>query len=186
MSIFGRVRARLSGSEAGCQADRDPHDWPLPSSYSTSKAGGRETVIPNPTIFRNAFVPSEATLGRTETSLVYPDISHAAVHLALLECFRRLRLSASRLDVELEKPAYSEKPRPREHYAPTRLPESLLNLNVTVSRYPQYKTTSDSTALSRKHEVGGYHYQHDRRRQLRRPLRSWRRRSKQKLDGFLA
>jgi len=146
MSIFGRVRARLSGSEAGCQADRDPHDWPLPSSYSTSKAGGRETVIPNPTIFRNAFVPSEATLGRTETSLVYPDISHAAVHLALLECFRRLRLSASRLDVELEKPAYSEKPRPREHYAPTRLPESErwdLLIRLAITRFTAWWMSID-------------------------------------------
>jgi hypothetical protein len=57
-------------------------------------------------------------------NLIYPDISHAAVHLALLECFRRLRLSASRLDVELETPTYSEKPSSGEHYAATKLPES--------------------------------------------------------------
>ncbi|KAL2392843.1 hypothetical protein ABEF93_001742 [Exophiala dermatitidis] len=141
MSIFSHVRGRLSKHEA----DQDPHDWRLPSSYSTSKPGSWRPEIPNPRIFRNAFVPtfSEASLGRAETSLIYPDISHAAVHLALLECFRKLRLTASRLemDVEVEKPApaYSEKPKPieeRQHHTPSRLPESerwdmLIRLAIT-------------------------------------------------------
>ncbi|OAL37122.1 hypothetical protein AYO20_03600 [Fonsecaea nubica] len=114
MSILSRFRGRSAG---GDQAQVDPHQWRLPSSYSTSsKPGTRETVIPNPRIFRNAFVPNEPTAARigADTSLVYPDVSHAAVHLALLESFQRLRLSAaSRLDdVEVVEdqppPAFSE------------------------------------------------------------------------------
>ncbi|KIW16158.1 hypothetical protein PV08_06209 [Exophiala spinifera] len=152
MSIINNVRGRLSGSRANV----DPHEWRLPSSYSTTSASGNRdkgtTVIPNPTIFRNVFVPSDPSLGLMEASLVYPDIGHAALHLALLECFRKLRLTASKLDVEVEQlAAYSEKPpvdagaaATGHHHddedataaSPTRLPESerwdlLLRLAIT-------------------------------------------------------
>ncbi|KAH7026014.1 uncharacterized protein B0I36DRAFT_329700 [Microdochium trichocladiopsis] len=158
--LFGRVRNKLSGS----QADIDPHHWRLPpaASYtatknnnrsgsdngnnSTGKKQSRHTpLIPNPKIFKNAFIPPdpEAGLGtpsRSGTGLgssmvdvtnnndapIYPDVSHAAVHLALLECFHDLRHSADALDIENLRshtthhlrqqqhhpPTYSEKPRP--------------------------------------------------------------------------
>jgi hypothetical protein len=83
MSLFVRVLEALSGSKV----DVDPHTWKLPSSYSTSKPRGKQTIIPNPRIFANAFVTNEPQPGNIETILVYPDISHIAVQLALLECF---------------------------------------------------------------------------------------------------
>ena len=96
-------------------------------------------MIPNPRIYANAFIPSDPTLGttRTEATLMYPDISHAAVHLALLECLRNLRLSASRLDVEVQPlPEYEKEARPADDHGPKRLPESerwdlLIRLAIT-------------------------------------------------------
>jgi hypothetical protein len=124
MSLFTRVRGRLSISSK--LDSTDPHHWRLPSSYSISRSNsGRQTTIPNPRIFRNAFVPNDPTLGIAEASLIYPDISHVAVHLALLECFRKLRLSASGLDVEVHVlPDYSENPAPARDDGPIRLPDS--------------------------------------------------------------
>lgn len=158
MSIFSRVRRRLSGS----QADIDPHEWRLPSSYPTSKPGSKETVIPNPTIFRNAFIPGGATLGRTENSLIYPDVSHAAVHLALLESFRRLRIIASRLDVEVKMPPiYPEKHSSEEHHASTPLPESErwdLLLRLAVTRFTTWWMNIDRVlyhATAFTHHAGG-------------------------------
>ncbi|KAJ9637491.1 hypothetical protein H2204_004915 [Knufia peltigerae] len=146
MSMIKHVRGRLSGY----QANIDPHEWRLPSSYSTSGSGSRggdstttTTVIPNPKIFRNVFIPSDPSLGMMEGNLVYPDVGHAALHLALLECFRKLRMTASKLDVEVEQlAAYSEKADEAEEEeevnsaSPTRLPESerwdlLIRLAVT-------------------------------------------------------
>ncbi|EEU33460.1 uncharacterized protein NECHADRAFT_98456 [Fusarium vanettenii 77-13-4] len=51
-------------------------------------------------VFANALIPSEPNVGNLETALAYPDVSHAAVYLALLEYFRNLWLSASALDIE--------------------------------------------------------------------------------------
>ncbi|KIW34408.1 uncharacterized protein PV07_01186 [Cladophialophora immunda] len=160
MSIFSRVRGRLS--EAEDQAPVDPHEWRLPSVYSISKPGSRDTVIPNPRIFRNAFVPRGATDGRAGTSLVYPDISHAAVHLALLESFRGLRLTAGRLDVDVEKPAVSsEKAEPAEHPARTRLPASErwdLLIRLAVTRFTAWWTNIDRIlyhATAFTHHAGG-------------------------------
>ncbi|OAR01492.1 hypothetical protein LLEC1_03093 [Akanthomyces lecanii] len=101
MSIFRRGRSPLSGA----QASIDPHDWKLPSSYTFSPSkGGCRTVIPDPNVFSNAGTPR---LGDTNV----PDASHAAVHLALLECFRGLKLNATALDVPVElPPQYAEKP----------------------------------------------------------------------------
>jgi hypothetical protein len=120
MSILSRVRHRLSSS----QSEADPHQWRLPSVYSTG--GDRDTLIPHPDIVRNAFIPNDPTLGTTDNSLSYPDVSHAAVHLALLECFRKLRLSASDLDVQFERPPeYSEDLSDgEEEVLPHRLPDS--------------------------------------------------------------
>ncbi|KAI1344916.1 hypothetical protein F5Y15DRAFT_11985 [Xylariaceae sp. FL0016] len=98
MSLLSRLRGKLSGY----QADVDPHAWRLPTSYPPKSSHG-ETRIPDARIFRNAFIPDKLETGaaaEAENSLVYPDISHAAVHLALLECFWALRISAGGLDVE--------------------------------------------------------------------------------------
>ena len=99
-SIFRRVRKRFEESPV----EVDPHDWQLPSSYPTSTKAGKATVIPDPAIFRNALIPNPLVSGASENSLVYPDISHAAVHLALLECFRNLRHSAVELSIKSEAP----------------------------------------------------------------------------------
>ncbi|KAH0848489.1 hypothetical protein AYO21_00731 [Fonsecaea monophora] len=163
MSILNRFRGRSAG---GDQAQVDPHQWRLPSSYSTSsKPGTRETVIPNPRIFRNAFVPNETTAARigADSSLVYPDVSHAAVHLALLESFQRLRLSAaSRLDdVEVVEdqppPAFSEdekrdvlseQQQQRQHRPPTstKLPEPErwdLLIRLAITRFTAWWMNMD-------------------------------------------
>lgn len=142
MSIFSRVRGRLSSSS---QADVDPHEWRL-TSYSTS-SDSKRTVIPHPRIFANAFVPSDPTLGTAEGRLVYPDISHTAVHLALLECFRKLRLSASGLNVELQKPpTYTEEPKHEKDQVPVHLHESErwdLMIRLAIARFTAWWTNMD-------------------------------------------
>ncbi|KAI8649192.1 hypothetical protein NCS57_01455400 [Fusarium keratoplasticum] len=144
MPLFNRLRGVISGN----QADVDPHCWKLPSSYSSCKPGGKQTVIPDPSIFVNAFPPTDAEVGNTATILACPDISHAAVHLALLECFRTLRLEASALQVDVHGlPAYTEKP--RDDIPSTRttgLPESQrwdLLIRLAVSRFAVWWTNID-------------------------------------------
>ncbi|KAM0414563.1 hypothetical protein ACHAPT_013597 [Fusarium lateritium] len=143
MPLFDRLRGALSGN----QADVDPHDWRLPSSYSNSKPGGKQTTIPDPRIFANAFTPREAEAGNAETILRCPDISHAAIHLALLECFRNLRLSASGLDIELHGlPAYTEKPSDAPSTGANRLPESQrwdLLIKLAISRFAVWWSNID-------------------------------------------
>ncbi|RMJ00590.1 hypothetical protein CDV36_015857 [Fusarium kuroshium] len=144
MPLFNRLRGVISGH----QADVDPHSWKLPSSYSSCKPGGKQTVIPEPSIFVNAFPPADAEVGNTATILACPDISHAAVHLALLECFRILRLEASALQVDVHGlPAYSEKPRDDvPSTGTTRLPESQrwdLLIRLAVSRFAVWWTNID-------------------------------------------
>ena len=99
-AIFSRVRSKLGRY----QVDVNPHDWRLPSSYSTSSKTGKATVIPDPSIFRNALIPNPSVPCAPEGNLIYPDISHAAVHLALLECFRNVRHSAAELDIRSQNP----------------------------------------------------------------------------------
>ena len=65
--------------------------------------GSLPRLIPDPAIFRNAFVPISATgaddngVAPEGDRLTYPDAGHAAVHLALLECFAGLRRQAGLL-----------------------------------------------------------------------------------------
>jgi len=135
MSIFGRVRGRLSG----VQADQDPHSWHFPNKYSISSSTSRATVIPNPVDLRNAFVPDATTHAPHKTALIYPDSSHAAVHLCLLECFRNLRTKAIKLDIQSYKPpAYAQDASPDESFAEESLPESLhwdLLVQLAVTRF---------------------------------------------------
>ncbi|KAJ1326338.1 hypothetical protein MN608_07785 [Microdochium nivale] len=138
--FFDRVRNKLPGS----QADTDPHHWRLPpaSSYKPGVSHGkklpRQTLIPNPKLLRNAFIPIHPEAGlepagtgagsfSSDDAPVYPDVSHAALHLALLECFRGLHRSADALDIdalrshttrhaltpppETQPPTYCEKPK---------------------------------------------------------------------------
>lgn len=157
MTMFNRVRGRLSK----VQADVDPHQWRLPSSYSISKSSTRQTVIPDPRIFRNAFVPSDFSLASTEASLIYPDISHCAVHLALLECFRKLRLTASGLDVEVQPlPAYEKVDQLKDSYESRRLPESErwdLLIRLAVARFTAWWMNIDQVfhhATAYTHHAG--------------------------------
>ncbi|KAH9905952.1 hypothetical protein F4778DRAFT_728124 [Xylariomycetidae sp. FL2044] len=121
MNLIDRVRDQLSSY----QVDVDPHEWrlpsPSPSAIASLKAAGesakqKHTSIPDPRIFRSAFIPpSHSTLGTGSHGeavglLSYPDAGHAAVHLCLLECFRKLRLGASALDIPVHHPPeYQEK-----------------------------------------------------------------------------
>jgi hypothetical protein len=115
MSLLRRLRRAVTAREGGV----DPHAWELPSSFksgtsdssnstSTSKP---QTVIPDPRVVADAFVPSNIEIGTEKNALLYPDPSHGAVHLALLECFRNLRLSIDVLDsvpLSSPPPAYKE------------------------------------------------------------------------------
>lgn len=144
MPLFDRLRGVIPGN----QADVDPHSWKLPCSYSSCKPGGKATVIPDPSVFVNAFNPTDAEAGNTATILACPDISHAAVHLALLECFRNLRLDASILQVEVHGlPAYTEKPRDDvPSTGTTRLPESQrwdLLIRLAISRFAVWWSNID-------------------------------------------
>ncbi|KAJ9139144.1 E3 ubiquitin-protein ligase RNF14 [Pleurostoma richardsiae] len=147
MPLFGRLHGGGGGVRTKDQADVDPHSWKLPSSYSHSEAGAKRTVIPDPKVFANAFIPDEPDPGIIETVLVYPDASHAAVHLALLECFRGLRLSASALDVKVvQPPPYDEAPGLISSSGPTRLPESQrwdLLIKLAVTRFTAWWSNID-------------------------------------------
>jgi hypothetical protein len=103
MAIFSRVRSKLSAT----QPAGDPHEWKA-KEYSSSASTDRVTTIPSIAELRNAFIPG-ATYNSPKEAFTYPDASHAAVHLCLLECFRNLRLNAIRLDLQSYKlPTYSE------------------------------------------------------------------------------
>ncbi|RMZ83669.1 hypothetical protein DV738_g1018, partial [Chaetothyriales sp. CBS 135597] len=88
------------------QDELNPHHWRLPSSYTASSKGDRRTVIPDPSIFRNALIsnPGSPSGAGPDGRPIYPDISHAAVHLALLECFRNLRHRATELGIKSRGP----------------------------------------------------------------------------------
>ncbi|KPA36682.1 hypothetical protein FLAG1_10537, partial [Fusarium langsethiae] len=143
MNLFTRLRSNTKGKapeQTPDQSTLDPHQWKLPSTYATSsQPGAKLTIIPDPKVFANVFsIPTEFEPIRLETLLAYPDASHAAVHLALLGCFRNLRASARALDVSIvQPPSYNEKSTatgPSSETAP--LPESqrwdfLIKLAVT-------------------------------------------------------
>ncbi|CEI63104.1 hypothetical protein FVEN_g348 [Fusarium venenatum] len=139
MNLFTRLRSNTKGKNAEQTPDQstiDPHQWKLPSTYVTSGAG--PTTIPDPKVFANVFsIPTEFESVGVETLLAYPDASHAAVHLALLECFRNLRASARALDVSVvQPPSYNEKSTAKSSAETAPLPESqrwdfLIKLAVT-------------------------------------------------------
>lgn len=92
MSFFHRRESRKSIS------DLDPHQWDL--SYSTTSwkpsklSKHPKTVVPDPAIFRDAIVPSVEQIERGSTTS-YPNPGHLAVHLLLIECFLKLKQSAT-------------------------------------------------------------------------------------------
>ncbi|KAF5722033.1 hypothetical protein FMUND_3256 [Fusarium mundagurra] len=140
MQLFKSFR---SGAKVVDQAvNLDPHTWTLPSSYKPSQADGKQTIIPDPRVFSNVFsIPSETEAQSIETLLAYPDASHAAVHLALLECFRNLKASAKALDVKvIQPPSYDDtkSPEPASPPEPTQLPASQkwdLLIKLAVTRF---------------------------------------------------
>ncbi|KPI42478.1 E3 ubiquitin-protein ligase RNF14 [Cyphellophora attinorum] len=122
MAIFSRVRSKLSAT----QPAGDPHEWKA-KEYSSSASTDRVTTIPSIAQLRNAFIPG-ATYSSPKEAFNYPDSSHAAVHLCLLECFRNLRLNAIRLDLQSYKlPSYSESHAsgPEAELHDERLPDSV-------------------------------------------------------------
>ncbi|KAK4224196.1 hypothetical protein QBC38DRAFT_446681 [Podospora fimiseda] len=133
MSLFNRILKNRSP-----QPNTDPHSWKLPSSYSIQKSGAKQTIIPNPRIFGDAIIPDKPKVSNLQSALIYPDVSHAAVHLALLECFWNLRISATFLDIDIiSPPQYQEKPKTHSA-APTKLPESKrwdLLISLAVTRF---------------------------------------------------
>ncbi|KAL6915685.1 hypothetical protein FSST1_007180 [Fusarium sambucinum] len=139
MNLFTRLRSNTKGKtpeQTPDQSTIDPHQWKLPSTYVTSGTG--PTTIPDPKVFANVFsIPTEFEPDRVEALLAYPDASHAAVHLALLECFRNLRASARALDVSVvQPPSYNEKSTAGSSAETAPLPESqrwdfLIKLAVT-------------------------------------------------------
>jgi hypothetical protein len=109
MSILKRVR----GAFSGYQADVDPHNWRLPTdSQPTGRPDSERStpIIPDPKIFTNAFIPRSLSVDVVSSSLTFPDPSHVAIHLALLECFRNLKLGAKRLEISADQhpPLYHE------------------------------------------------------------------------------
>ena len=134
MSLFQRVRGRLSKADQ----PEDPHNFSLPTKYSISSATSQHTPIPNPHALRNAFIPDPTTEAPKDV-LIYPDASHVAVHLCLLECFRKLRATAIELDIQSFKPpAYAEDASGPSDLVEERLPESLhwdLLVRLAVTRF---------------------------------------------------
>ncbi|KAH7259626.1 uncharacterized protein BKA55DRAFT_562900 [Fusarium redolens] len=140
MPLFKNFRS--SAKVVDQAVNLDPHTWSLPSSYKPSQADGKQTTIPDPRVFSNVFsIPCETEAQSIENLLAYPDASHAAVHLALLECFRNLRASAGALDVEvIQPPSYydTKSPVPASPSGPTQLPASQkwdLLIKLAVTRF---------------------------------------------------
>lgn len=129
--------ARFRFFFSSAQASVNPHGWTLPSSYAASKPDTKPTLIPNPAIFSNADVPR--TLDLSQGVLHYPDTSHAAIHLALLQCFHRLQLGASALDVQVdEPPEYQEKttpPSPKSASRPRKSQHWAVLVKLAVARF---------------------------------------------------
>lgn len=149
MYLFNQVRRALPSARD--LAKVEPHDWRLPAAsvYSPSRPGGRQTLIPHPQLLANAFIPGEPRPGDLTTALAYPDTSHVAVHLALLECFRHLRLGAVGLDVEVDHPPeYEEKPSAESAAAKTRLDDEDqrwdLLLRLAADRFAAWWSNIDS------------------------------------------
>lgn len=162
MYLFNQARRALPSSARRELATSDPHDWRLPTAYAASKPGGKQTLVPSPDIIVNAFIPIEPRDGDLQTALAYPDVSHAAVHLALLECFRHLRLSAAeQFDIEIHKPPeYQEKQPDEAPAATTRLTESQrwdLLVRLAIDRFAAWWANIDSVlnhASSYAHRAG--------------------------------
>ncbi|RMD42546.1 hypothetical protein DV735_g2624, partial [Chaetothyriales sp. CBS 134920] len=134
--LLNRVWAKVEVS----QDDVNPHDWrlPSPSSYTASSKGDRSTVIPHPSVFRNALIsnPGSPSAAGPNGRPIYPDISHAAVHLALLECFHALRHSAAELGIKSDSPPapsydFNEKRPQPEREAESQQWNLLIRLAVT-------------------------------------------------------
>ncbi|RYO92282.1 hypothetical protein DL766_001773 [Monosporascus sp. MC13-8B] len=92
-------RFSFSSSKTSPEKDTDDND-----NNST-------TPIPDPRIFRNAFIPGDPALAVLGGNLVYPDVGHAAVHLALIECFANLRRGSAweeLPDVDAHPPSYDD------------------------------------------------------------------------------
>ncbi|KIX04560.1 uncharacterized protein Z518_05430 [Rhinocladiella mackenziei CBS 650.93] len=105
MSLFHRHESRKTFS------DVDPHQWELPSHFPGRRfpisSKHPKTEIPEPSIFRDAIVPS---LGNTnQVPIQYPTPGHITVHLCLLECFLKLKesvITSDQLEI-LDLPSYS-------------------------------------------------------------------------------
>ncbi|RYP57184.1 hypothetical protein DL770_010726 [Monosporascus sp. CRB-9-2] len=140
MSLLNRVRGKLSGYQADVDPHewRLPGPSSYSSTRARTFAGGsgsprssrfsfsssktnlendadnnndNTTPVPDPRIFRNAFIPGDPALAVSGGNLVYPDVSHAAVHLALIECFASLRRSSAweeLPDVDAHPPSYDD------------------------------------------------------------------------------
>lgn len=85
-----------SSSSSDSSDSDDDDDDDVDAAGRKKKKKGRGVVVPDPEIFRNAFVPVFAgnparAVTVADGRLTYPDASHVAVHLALLECFAALR-----------------------------------------------------------------------------------------------
>ncbi|RYP64537.1 hypothetical protein DL771_008726 [Monosporascus sp. 5C6A] len=140
MSLLNRVRGKLSGYQADVDPHewrlpglssyssatlprraRRGSGSPRSSRFSFSGSitnlegdtdhNNTTTPVPDPRIFRSAFIPGDPALTVSGGNLVYPDVSHAAVHLALLECFANLRRSSAweeLPDVDAHPPSYDD------------------------------------------------------------------------------
>lgn len=106
MSLFGHRESRTNFFDA------DPHQWDLSSSPSRKvsiSSKHPKTVIPDPAIFCDAIVPAFEHRERG-TPMQYPTPGHLAVHLALIECFLKLKetvATSSRLEI-LDVPKYPQ------------------------------------------------------------------------------
>lgn len=167
MNLFTRLRSSAKGKtpeQSQDQSHLDPHTWKLPSVYPTSQPGAKQPVIPDPRVFANVFsIPTEFEPVRVETLLAYPDASHAAVHLALLECFRNLRASARALDVSVvQPPSYNEKSTAGSSSEAAPLPESQrwdFLIKLAVTRFTAWWSNIDMVlnhASVYSHHAGGH------------------------------
>ncbi|KAK7749987.1 hypothetical protein SLS62_008096 [Diatrype stigma] len=100
-SPLRRNRKRSSSSSGSSSSSNSSDSDDDDDDFGHKKKNGLAVVVPDPEIFRNAFVPVFAgdparAVAVADGRLTYPDASHAAVHLALLECFAALHRSVTR------------------------------------------------------------------------------------------
>jgi hypothetical protein len=111
----------------------DPHQWHHSKAEFQVSSKHPKTIIPDPDIFRDVIIPAfdQASNG---AQLRYPNPGHIAVHLALVECFVKLKekvTTSAELKI-LDTPQYESDSRHESESPPADSARILQRWNTTI------------------------------------------------------